>query len=94
MNQSDPKPHVRDMRRFDLSTVSRCGAHARTTGRPCKAPAMKNGRCKLHGGRSTGPRTIEGKARIGATHRIHGKRTRQAKALSQILRELKKAVGQ
>ncbi|MFT3820467.1 MAG: HGGxSTG domain-containing protein [Rubrivivax sp.] len=30
----------------------RCGAHARTTGKPCKGPAMKNGRCRMHGGKS------------------------------------------
>src|SRR5512139_3000695 len=40
-----------------------CGAHARTTGKPCQAPAGPNGRCKLHGGKSTGPTTSEGKAR-------------------------------
>ena len=27
----------------------RCGAYARTTGKPCAAPAMKNGRCRMHG---------------------------------------------
>jgi len=31
-----------------------CGAHARTTGKPCKRFARINGRCKLHGGLSTG----------------------------------------
>ena len=31
-----------------------CGAHARSTGEPCKRFAGKNGRCKLHGGKSTG----------------------------------------
>ena len=41
-----------------------CGAHARSTGKPCQAPAMKNGRCKLHGGMSTGAKTAEGRARI------------------------------
>lgn len=41
----------------------KCGAHARTTGEPCKAPAGPNGRCKLHGGKSTGPRTEQGLAR-------------------------------
>ena len=39
----------------------KCGAHARTTGKPCQAKALANGRCKLHGGLSTGPRTMEGK---------------------------------
>jgi hypothetical protein len=43
----------------------KCGATTRR-GTPCKAPAVwwrGNGRCKLHGGLSTGPRTAEGKAR-------------------------------
>ena len=44
----------------------KCGAHARTTGAPCKAKALPNGRCKLHGGLSTGPRSAEGKQAIGA----------------------------
>ncbi len=38
----------------------RCGAFARSTGQPCKAKALANGRCKNHGGMSTGPKTIEG----------------------------------
>lgn len=29
----------------------------------CRCKALPNGRCKLHGGLSTGPRTVEGKAR-------------------------------
>jgi uncharacterized protein YjcR len=31
----------------------RCGAKTRK-GTPCKSPAMKNGRCRMHGGMSTG----------------------------------------
>jgi hypothetical protein len=41
-------------------TIRKCGAHARSSGRPCEAPAMRNGRCRFHGGKSTGPRTPEG----------------------------------
>ena len=38
-----------------------CGARTRA-GTPCKRRDLQiNGRCKLHGGRSTGPRTPEGK---------------------------------
>ena len=47
----------------------RCGAHARTTGRACKAPARENGRCNLHGGLSTGPKTREGRKRIANAQR-------------------------
>jgi len=33
---------------------SLCGAHCRTTGKPCQAYSMPNGRCRMHGGKSTG----------------------------------------
>ena len=46
----------------------KCGAKCRT-GHPCQAPVVwdkehnqpKNCRCRLHGGLSTGPRTLEGR---------------------------------
>lgn len=41
-----------------------CNAFARSTGKPCMCRALKNGRCALHGGLSTGPKTSEGKAKI------------------------------
>jgi hypothetical protein len=39
----------------------------------CKAWAMENGRCWMHGGASTGPRTPEGKARVAAAM-VEGRR--------------------
>ncbi|OWQ95359.1 HGGxSTG domain-containing protein [Sphingopyxis witflariensis] len=40
-----------------------CGARTRT-GTPCKRRDLyRSGRCKLHGGPSTGPRTAKGKRR-------------------------------
>lgn len=30
--------------------LPKCGAKTRTTGEPCKHPALENGRCRLHGG--------------------------------------------
>lgn len=43
-----------------------CGAKTRT-GSPCQCKPVKlGGRCKYHGGLSTGPRTPEGKARVVA----------------------------
>jgi hypothetical protein len=48
----------------------RCGAHARSTGKPCGAPVVPGRtRCKLHGGMSTGPRTPEGRRRIAQASR-------------------------
>ena len=51
--------------RGNPNAAPRCGAKTRL-GCPCKGPAMKNGRCRMHGGASTGPKTAEGKARIAA----------------------------
>jgi hypothetical protein len=49
---------------------------------------MKNGRCRLHGGLSTGPRTQEGKDRIRQTQFKHGRFSREAKANRKLLRRL------
>ncbi|MEI4908302.1 HGGxSTG domain-containing protein, partial [Klebsiella pneumoniae] len=45
------------------NAAPRCGARSKRTGNPCRAAAMPNGRCKVHGGKSTGPRTPEGLGR-------------------------------
>ena len=37
----------------DFNKAPRCGAKTRKS-TPCQAPAMANGRCRLHGGLSTG----------------------------------------
>ena len=42
----------------------KCGAYARSTGSPCQAKALANGRCVRHGGASTGPKTPEGRQAI------------------------------
>ncbi len=53
--------------------VVKCGAKARTNDyRPCRQPAMTNGRCRLHGGKSTGALTSEGKQRIRSASTRHG----------------------
>jgi hypothetical protein len=46
-----------------------CGAQTRA-GHPCKSRVLwKSGRCKHHGGLSTGPKTAEGKQRIAEAQR-------------------------
>jgi len=46
-----------------------CGATTRK-GKPCRARAMREKkRCRLHGGRSTGPTTAEGRQRISEANR-------------------------
>ncbi len=49
--------------------LPKCGAKTRK-GTPCQLVGMKNGRCRLHGGKSTGPKTAAGRARCG--NWIHG----------------------
>ena len=54
----------------------RCGAKTRR-GTACQRPANKrNGRCRLHGGASTGPRTKEGLAKIAAANTTTGQHTK------------------
>ena len=61
----------------DSWTGQRCLAKTRG-GSPCqKAAIAGKGRCRLHGGASTGPRTVEGRVRIAAAHYKHGNRTKE-----------------
>ncbi len=46
-----------------------CGAYARSTGKPCQARSLANGRCKNHGGMSTGPKTLKGRQAIAESTR-------------------------
>src|SRR5262245_52541649 len=50
----------------------RCGARSKRTGKPCQGPAMANRRCRMHGGKSTGPRTPEGLERSRKANWKHG----------------------
>lgn len=64
--------------RFFLESP-RCGARTkRNNHEPCKAPAMKNGRCRLHGGKSTGPKTPEGKLKSAKANFKYGHYTKKA----------------
>jgi hypothetical protein len=38
---------------LDMQLAKRCGARTRS-GKGCRSPAMKNGRCRMHGGSSPG----------------------------------------
>jgi len=58
----------------DFLAAPRCRAKTRA-GCACRQPAMKNGRCRLHGGKSTGARTAEGQHRARTARLVHGRRT-------------------
>ena len=71
----------------DFSMAPRCGARNRR-GSPCQCPAMRNGRCRLHGGLSTGAKTLEGIERIRCAVMKHGRYSRQAIAERKFYRGL------
>ena len=64
----------------DPSKSPRCGAKTRS-GATCRAPGVWNrktgnyGRCRMHGGKSTGPRTPEGIERCRKANWKHGERS-------------------
>jgi hypothetical protein len=71
-------------RREPGSKWANCGAYARSTGKPCQAPGNgRGGRCKMHGGKSTGPRTEEGIKRLQEAVRARWREWRAAQGLPQ-----------
>ena len=62
-----------------LQAAKRCGAHCRTTGKPCRGPAMKNGRCRMHGGKAGRKPT-------------HGRYTKEAVEQRRFVREILLAI--
>lgn len=62
--------------------TSVCGARTRRAGTCLKYPC-RNGRCPLHGGRSTGPRTASGRRKCAEVNVTHGRRTKDAVAERQ-----------
>ena len=52
----------------NLERIPRCGAKSKSTGKPCAQPAMNNGRCRLHGGKTP--------AGIASPHYKHGMRSK------------------
>jgi hypothetical protein len=79
--------------RCDVTKLPKCLATARSTGKPCQRPAEFNvqtgklGRCYFHGSRCTGPRTVEGRARVAAAQLKHGKYSKATKEAKRAARE-------
>src|SRR5687767_12522588 len=78
----------------------RCAAPRKSDGQPCRQGAMPNGRCRMHGGMSTGPRTPEGLERSRKANWKHGhysveaiKARREAREEPRLLRGLLNAIG-
>ena len=74
--------------RRDLATMPCCGARTRQ-GLACRQPAMRNGRCRFHGGKSTGARTEAGAAARTAAHTKHGMYGDAGRRLAALVRVLR-----
>ncbi|MGI3903030.1 MAG: HGGxSTG domain-containing protein [Janthinobacterium lividum] len=64
-----------------------CGAKTRS-GVPCRSLAMRNGRCRMHGGASTGPKTSAGLLRSQTSTLVHGGKSREMIEFRRRMREL------
>lgn len=66
-----------------FENIRYCGAKTRTTSKPCCGSAMRNGRCRLHGGASKGRPVKTGlwtKEAVKQRQRVNAS-IRQAKSL-------------
>ena len=81
MNKFKDEPHVRDLKR--------CNAKTRNGGY-CMNYPMRNGRCRLHGGKSTGPKTVEGLARSRKANYKHGRYSMLTKKRNKSFKDLLK----
>ncbi len=86
MQRITPKP-------FPMHLSPRCRAKTRS-GTPCRSPAMANGRCRMHGGKSPGaPRGNSNALRHGLYSAKAISERRELAALMRSMRELVKVVA-
>lgn len=65
---------------FGQHSCSQCTAKSKRSGVRCLAPAVKGKSvCRMHGGKSTGPRTEEGLLRSARAKLSHGTQTRRTR---------------
>jgi hypothetical protein len=65
---------------FGLHKCNQCTAKSKRSGARCLGPAVKGKSvCRMHGGKSTGPRTEEGLLRSGRSRLTHGTQTRRVR---------------
>ena len=94
---------VNHQKLIEAGKATRLGAHwpgqrcfAKTRqGTPCRNPVVTDrNRCRMHGGKSTGPRTPEGKARSIAAHTKHGRRSKaHIERIRQINADLRRVLN-
>ncbi len=86
------QPHAKAIRPAFLD-APRCGARCKRTGLPCKAPAMVNGRCRMHGGKSTGaPKGNQNALKHGAYTAEFMEKRKKVQLLIRECKEFRKEV--
>jgi len=75
---------------FDLTTLPICGARTRSSGLCKHKGNTRNGRCKRHGGASTGPINQT----FGKNHHryVHGLRTKEVIILRKLVADMHKSL--
>ena len=88
MLKKDYKAHVA-AHKFDLNTLPTCGARTRSGGLCKHKGNIRNGRCKRHGGASTGPINQS----FGKNHHryVHGMRTKEVIIMRKLVAEMTKS---
>ena len=76
--------------RFDLGSLPVCGAKTRSGGLCKHKGNLRNGRCKRHGGASTGPKNQA----VGKNHHryVHGLRTKEVIAMRKLVTDMRQAL--
>ena len=89
MRSSEKEPHILTL--GGRIRCPRCQAKSKRTKQQCRSPAIRGKRvCRIHGGKSTGPKTEQGRNLCGAAKTLHGRETRAIRAKrQQALAELK-----
>ena len=69
----------------------RCQAQSKRSKQQCRKAAIRGKQvCRIHGGKSTGPRTEQGRNRCASAKTIHGWETRELrKTRAEKFREMK-----
>ena len=90
MLKKDYKVHV-SANQFDLNTLPICGARTRSGGLCKHKGNIRNGRCKRHGGDSTGPINQA----FGKSHHryVHGLRTKEVIIIRKLVADMHKSLN-
>jgi len=89
MSSGEKQPYISTL--GGRISCPRCQATSKRTKQQCRSPAIKGKHvCRIHGGRSTGPKTEAGRQRCASAKTTHGWETREKRRVRAAkLRELR-----